>query len=79
MASTKSEVRKKRWTEAEVIGFINDAIAESGSQAAYAHACDISTQYLHDIVNRRRGIGEKVLKALGLRRCETEYEDEVSE
>jgi hypothetical protein len=51
-----------------VIAIIKDAIDEVGSQTAFAKAAKVSNQYLNDIINQRRNIGEKVLEHIGLRR-----------
>lgn len=44
------------------------AIQVAGSQKAFAKQAGISEQYLSDVLNGRRDIGDKILKWFGLER-----------
>lgn len=44
------------------------AIVAAGSQKAFAKEAAISEQYLSDVLNGRRDIGDKLLKWFGLER-----------
>ena len=44
------------------------AIQTAGSQKAFAAEAGISEQYLSDVLNNRRDIGEKLLKWFGMER-----------
>lgn len=47
---------------------LKTACDEAGSQAAWARRHGMSTAYLHDVINGRRGVGHTILEALGLER-----------
>lgn len=63
MGFMKSEKAKKRLLQ---------AIKKAGSQKAFAAEHNISEAYVSDIINDRRGFGDKILKILGL---EIDYVD----
>lgn len=44
------------------------AIAAAGSQKAFAAEANISEQYLSDVLNGRRDIGDKILKWFSMER-----------
>lgn len=44
------------------------AIKVAGSQKAFANEAGVSEQYLSDVLNNRRDIGEKLLKWFGMER-----------
>lgn len=62
---------RKKLDESYVIAILKDAIDVAGSQKAFARKHNMSEQYVSDVVLRRRGIGDKILLALQLRRIVT--------
>jgi len=44
---------------------------DGGNQAEMARKIGISPQYLHDVLNERRGPGDKILAWLGIERVVT--------
>lgn len=60
----QEEAMKKK----ELIARMQREVAKAGSQKAYASVLGISEQYLCDILRGRRELGEKVLKALKVRK-----------
>lgn len=48
---------------------------EAGGQRAFAEQIKVSPQYVSDVLRKRRDPGDKILKAMGLRRVVT-YEDQ---
>ena len=58
-------------TEDEVREMLRAAVAQAGSQGAWAKAAGISQAYAHDVLNRRRAPGASILAALGLERVVT--------
>lgn len=61
-------------TEQDIRARLRDAIQAAGSQAAFARQHNISLQYVNDVVNGRREIGQKILDALGIEKIVT-YRD----
>ncbi len=53
---------------------LKDACDQAGSQAAWARRHGMSAAYLHDVINGRRGLGQRILDALGLERQEQEVQ-----
>lgn len=49
------------------IEILKKKVAQAGSQKNAATELGISAAYLSDLINGRRGIGDKMLKMLGLR------------
>jgi len=67
--STARVMRNKE----DVLGIINEYIGFYGSQKMFANACDISTQYLNDIIHGRRNISKKVLDTLDMEKVEVYF------
>lgn len=63
-------------TEQDIRDRLRAAIEKAGSQAAFARQHDISLQYVNDVVNGRRDIGQKILDAIGVERVVTYREKE---
>jgi hypothetical protein len=58
----------KQINETRMRAMLETAINVSGSQKAFAKEAGISEQYLSDVLNGRRDVGEKILKWFGLER-----------
>jgi predicted amino acid racemase len=58
-------------TERDIKDRLRAAILKAGSQAAFARQHNISLQYINDVMNGRRDIGQKILDALGIERVVT--------
>jgi hypothetical protein len=58
----------KQIDESRMRKMLEIAISTSGSQKAFAKEAQISEQYLSDVLNGRRDIGEKILKWFGMER-----------
>lgn len=54
----------------EVLNIIKLRIEGLGSQKAFAKQCEISPQYLCDILHKRRNIPDKVLHVLDMKKEE---------
>ncbi len=54
-----------------LIWYLKQELEKAGTQKAFARQCGISEQYLTDILKRRREPGEKLLKALKIKRVIT--------
>jgi len=57
---------KKQPRNAEQV--LREFVARHGSQIAAARALGISQPYMSDIMNGRRNLSERIMKALGLER-----------
>ena len=57
---------KKQQRSAEQV--LREFVARHGSQSAAAKALGISQPYMSDIMNGRRDLSERIMKALGLER-----------
>lgn len=55
-------------TKHDVIERLRSAVAQAGSQQAFAERERISTQYVSDVLHGRREPGQKLLDTLGLDR-----------
>jgi glucokinase len=55
----------------EVIQLLRAAVEREGNQVAFARRHDLDRVYLNMVLNRKRPVGEKVAKALGLRKVYT--------
>lgn len=55
-------------TEDDIRARLRAAIDAARSQQTFARQHGISAQYINDVLNGRRKIGEKILDALGLER-----------
>ncbi len=53
------------WYRDQVLYALKTAVIKAGSQTALASEIGISKQYLHDMLNERRGITGKALDFLG--------------
>jgi len=67
------DVRKRLWHSdvmdaIEVIGMLNRAVRDAGSQKAFAERCGVSQQFLHDVLNARRMPSEKILSTIGVKK-----------
>lgn len=49
------------------VEMLKTRVKQAGSQKNAALEMGISTAYLSDLINKRRGVGDKMLKILGLR------------
>lgn len=58
----------KQIDEARMRKMLDTAIQVSGSQKAFAKEASISEQYLSDVLNGRRDIGDKLLKWFSMER-----------
>lgn len=58
----------KQINEIRMRSMLDAAIKVSGSQKAFAKDAGISEQYLSDVLNGRRDVGDKILKWFGLER-----------
>ncbi len=60
--------RTKQYTEAEFITLLRGAVAEHGSQKAFAKHIGVSEPYLTDVLLGRRHPSPRILEPLGLRK-----------
>lgn len=58
-------------TEAEVYERLHAAIAELGSQRAFATKVGLTPAYINDVVHRRRLLSDTMLAAIGIERIVT--------
>jgi transcriptional regulator with XRE-family HTH domain len=58
-------------SEQDIRERLRAAVAAAGSQQAFARQCDISAQYINDVLRGRREPGQKILTALGVERVVT--------
>ena len=58
----------------EVVRLLRAAVEREGSQVGFARRHDLDRVYLNMVLNRKRPVGEKVAKALGLRKVYTSAE-----
>lgn len=58
----------KQIPEERMRKMLDVAISAAGSQKAFAVTAGISEQYLSDVLNGRREIGDKLLKWFGMER-----------
>jgi hypothetical protein len=58
-------------TEQDIRDRLRAAIKQAGSQAAFARQHNISLQYINDVMNGRRDMGQKILDALGIEKIVT--------
>lgn len=58
-------------TLTQLLEHIERRVEEAGSQAELARRLNVSCAYLNDVLFRRAAPGEKLLRALGLRRVMT--------
>lgn len=58
----------------EVVRLLRAAVERERSQVAFARRHDLDRVYLNMVLNRKRPVGEKVAKALGLRKVYTSAE-----
>lgn len=54
--------------EQDMMERLRAAIAAAGSQKTFADTHKLSQQYISDVLSGRRGVGKKLLDALGLER-----------
>lgn len=59
---------KKHLSQDDVVMILKRETDKAGSQKAYAAAIGVSAQYLSEVLAGTRAPGEKILKALGLRK-----------
>lgn len=59
---------KKHLSQNDVMTILKRETDKAGSQKAYAAAIGVSAQYLSDVLSGTKAPGEKILKALGLRK-----------
>lgn len=52
--------------EHEMMEQLRAAIVAAGSQKAFADTHKFSQQYISDVLSGRRGVGAKILRAIGL-------------
>ncbi|WP_156633965.1 transcriptional regulator [Methylobacterium sp. Leaf113] len=57
----------------DVLAQLREACAAAGGNARWARRHGVSDVYVGDVLHGRRGPGESILRALGLRRCEPLY------
>ncbi len=57
-------------TEHEILDILKHEQKLQETQAAYARRMGVTPQYLHDVFNRRRNPGPKILKFLGVEKIE---------
>lgn len=53
-------------TKDDVLTLIQQGVKAAGSQRAFACQCNVTTQYINDILRGRRDPGPKVLDMLGI-------------
>ncbi len=57
-------------TREQVVQRLEKACKDAGSQNLWAKANGISQSYVSDVIRGNRGVGDLMLKALGLKRIE---------
>jgi hypothetical protein len=62
--------RRSQLESAEVLDRLRAACTGAGGVAAWARRHGLSHQYVGDVLHGRRGIGDGVLRPLGLQRAE---------
>jgi len=60
--------------DGEVLELLKTAVEREGNQVAFARRHGLDRVYLNMVLNRKRSVGEKVIKALGLRKVYTTVE-----
>lgn len=58
-------------TEHEVMERLRGAVREAGSLRAFASRHGLTASYIHDVLNGRRAISERIAAALGVQRVVT--------
>jgi len=53
-------------TKDDVLTLIRQGVEVAGSQSAFARRCNVTTQYINDILRGRRDPGPKILDMLGV-------------
>lgn len=63
-------------TEDEVIERLRQAVRQAGSLRALADAHDLTASYIHDVLNKRRSVSERVAAIVGVKIVRSvEFED----
>ncbi len=58
-------------TERDVIERLRVAVQEAGSLRAFASQHGFTASYIHDVLNDRRGVSERIAAAVGVRMVRT--------
>jgi hypothetical protein len=59
---------KNNYSLDDVLDILRAQVALSGSQEAFAQAAGVSQQYVGDVLRGKREPGQKILRAIGLRK-----------
>lgn len=61
-------MNNKYLTIEDVINRLKREIETAGNQRQFAQKINVSAAYLNDVMNRKRGPGDKILKAINLQK-----------
>lgn len=64
------EILNPYLTKSDVMRLFMDRCDQLGGQVGFANYYKLSRAYVNDVYHGRRGIGDKILNALGLRKIE---------